>query len=204
MTIKKTNNLESRAQFSLFVTSYLPLFILIIFKQFYINFSDLVWGGFTFNSINNFIEKFGLSAILIVIGAYGYWGAQLTFSNIDKASNNGFPSVVTNIKNKNSEAISYIATYIIPFAFQKFDSWFELISVLFIIIIIYRIYINSSLLLINPVMNLKYAIFDFEFEENGKIKNGMIITKNKYLQEDDSVKLYQIGNKMYYSKNIAK
>lgn len=203
MPVKKINNLQSQAQFSLFVTSYLPLFILIIFKQFYTNFDNLNWGGISFKSINYFLENFGLSTILIIIGTYGYIGAILTFKNIEKASTNGFPSKIIDVKNKNSEAISYIATYIFPFAFQKFDSWFELISILFIILIIYRIYINSSLLLINPIMNLKYAIYDFEFEENGKNKNGMIITTNKFLQEEDNVKLYQIGNKMYYSKNIA-
>lgn len=202
MKIRTTNNLEKRAQFALFVTSYLPLFALIIFKQIYSNYSFLIWGGISLSTINQFVEKFGLSAILLITGLYGYWGAIQTFKNIDKASSNGFPAKIVDIKNKNSEAVSYIATYIIPFAFQNFNSWFELISVSFIIYIIYRIYINSSLLLINPILNLKYALFDFEYLENNKRKNGMLITKNKNLQEDDNVKLYKIGNKMYYSKKI--
>ena len=193
------NNLEKKAQFALFVTSYLPLFALIIFKQIYSNYSFLNWGGISIKSVNQFIENFGLSSILLIIGLYGFWGATQTLKNIDKASSNGFPVKILDIKNKNSEAISYIATYIIPFAFQNFNSWFELISVSFIIYIIYRIYINSSLLLINPVLNLKYALFDFEYIENKQNRNGMLITRNKEIQEDDIVKLYKIGNKMYYS-----
>jgi hypothetical protein len=197
--IRMANNLEKKAQFALFVTSYLPLFALIIFKQIYSNYSFLNWGGISIKSVNQFIENFGLSSILLIIGLYGFWGATQTLKNIDKASSNGFPVKILDIKNKNSEAISYIATYIIPFAFQNFNSWFELISVSFIIYIIYRIYINSSLLLINPVLNLKYALFDFEYIENKQNRNGMLITRNKEIQEDDIVKLYKIGNKMYYS-----
>ena len=204
MNKRIANNLERRAQFALFVTSYLPLFILIIFKQIYTNFSFLNYGDVDLDSVNLFIEKFGLSIILSFVSIYGYYGAMKTLNNIHKSSENGFPVKITDIKNKNSESIGYIATYIIPFAFQNFDNWLELISVCFIIYIIYRVYINSSLLLINPVLNLKYSIFEFEFEENKKLKNGILISKNNELQEDDLVKLYSIGNKMYYSKKIKK
>ena len=202
MNKRIANNLERKAQFALFVTSYLPLFVLIVFKQVYTNFRFLNWGGFSGSSLNLLMEKFGLSIILTVVGIYGYHGAMKTLKNIHKASDNGFPVKITDIKNKNSESIGYIATYIIPFAFQNFDNWLELISICFIIYIIYRVYINSSLLLINPVLNLKYSIFEFEFEEASKNKNGILISKNNELQEDDFVKLYSIGNKMYYSKKI--
>jgi len=198
------NNLERQAQFALFVTSYLPLFILIIFKQVYTNFNFLNWGGFSFISLNLFFQKFGLSIILMLIGIYGYYGAQRTFANIHKASDNGFPAKILDVKSKNSESIGYIATYIIPFAFQSFDNWLELISICFILYIIYRVYINSSLLLINPVLNLNYSIFEFEFQENDKRKNGILISKAKDIQEDDLVTLYSIGHKMYYSKNNYK
>ena len=204
MNKRIANNLEKRAQFALFVTSYLPLFILIIFKQIYTNFSFLKLGSFDLSSFNLLMEKFGLSIILSVVSLYGYYGAIKTLNNIHNASENGFPAKIIDIKNKNSESIGYIATYIIPFAFQNFDNWLELISVCFIIYIIYRVYINSSLLLINPVLNLKYSIFEFEYQENEKSKNGILISKNNELQEDDLVKLYSIGNKMYYSKRLKK
>jgi hypothetical protein len=196
------NNLERKAQFALFITSYLPLFVLIIFKQVYNNSQYLYWGGFECSSINLFIEKFGLSIILSFLGIYGYYGARTTLRNIHRSSKNGFPVIISRIKNKNSESIGYIATYIIPFAFQGFNNWLDLVSVCFIIYIIYRVYINSSLLLINPVLNLRYSIFEFEYMENDKLKDGILISKDKELQEDDSIKLYSIGNKMYYSTKL--
>ena len=122
MNKRIANNLERKAQFALFVTSYLPLFILIIFKQIYKNFLYLKWGGFDLTSINLFIEKFGLSIILSFVSIYGYYGAMKTLKNIHKSAENGFPVKITDIENKNSESIGYIATYIIPFASRSSKS----------------------------------------------------------------------------------
>lgn len=196
---KHVNSLRKWAQFSLFVTSYTPLFALISLKQVHNNKAFLNWGGFNIEAMFCFLEKYGLSFLLIIIGSYGLYGAKMTLENIKKRATNGFPVTVSEVKNKNSESINYIATYIIPFAFQAFDSWFELISILAIILIIYRIFINSTLLLVNPLLSFKYGLYEIEFIESGKIKSGMILTTDKYLVENENIRLYAIGHKMYYA-----
>ena len=70
---------------------------------------------------------------------------------------------------------------------------------LFLMAIIYRIYINSSLLLINPLLSFKFAIYEIEYVENEKNKNGLIISRNKYLQDDADIKIYEIGHKLYFA-----
>jgi hypothetical protein len=193
------NNLHGLAQFALFVSSYLPLFILIIVRQVSENWEYLHWAGFSLEGFSVFALKFGLSAILIlvsVIGLFGYWQ---TLGNIEEVAKNGNPVTVKDVKNKNSEAIGYIATYIIPFLFQGFSGWYECLSVLFLMAIIYRIYINSSLLLINPLLSFKFSIYEIEYTENDKNKNGLIISRNKYLQDDANIKIYEIGHKLYFA-----
>jgi NADH:ubiquinone oxidoreductase subunit 6 (subunit J) len=197
----EANNLHGMAQFVLFVSSYLPLFILIIVRQVSENSEYLHWTGISLIGIKLFIFKFGLSSILFltsVIGLFGYWK---TLGNIEEVAKNGNPITVKDVKNKNSEAIGYIATYIIPFLFQSFNGWFECLSVLFLMAIIYRIYINSSLLLINPLLSFKFAIYEIEYTENKKNKNGLIISRNKYLQDDANIKIYEIGHKLYFATN---
>ncbi len=193
------NNLHGLAQFALFVSSYLPLFILIIVRQVSENSVFLHWAGFSFVGIKIFALKFGLSTILIlvsIIGLFGYWQ---TLGNIEEVAKNGNPVTVKDVKNKNSEAIGYIATYIIPFLFQSFTGWYECVSVLFLMVIIYRIYINSSLLLINPLLSFKFSIYEIEYVENNKNKNGLIISRDKCLQDDSNIKLYEIGHKLYFA-----
>nr|WP_321356999.1 hypothetical protein [uncultured Draconibacterium sp.] len=120
-----TNRLRGMAQFSLFATSYLPLFILLIAKQINSNYEYLKYGGFEIESIEIFITKFGLSFVLSIIAVLGFIGFKLTISNLENDADNGYTVEIFDIKNKNSESISYIATYIIPFAFLDLTGFFD-------------------------------------------------------------------------------
>lgn len=174
MTIKnrKTNDLHGIAQFALFVSSYSPLFILIIIKQVSTNLDCLNWGGFNKAALYIFFSKFGLSAFLLLVAFIGWIGIYRTLSNIQDVAKNGFPVTLKSVSNKNSESIGYIATYLIPFLFQSFNSFYECFSVIFLLAIIYKIYVNSSLLIINPLLSMKYAIYEIEYEQNSKAKKG--------------------------------
>lgn len=193
------NNLHGLAQFAMFVSSYLPLFILIIVRQVSENSEFFHYAGFTLVGLKTFALKFGLSVVLILVSVVGLFGYWQTLGNIEEVAKNGNPVTVKDVKNKNSEAIGYIATYIIPFLFQSFSGWYECLSVLFLMAIIYRIYINSSLLLINPLLSFKFAIYEIEYVENDKNKTGLIISRDKYLQDDANIKLYEIGHKLYFA-----
>ncbi|HCM20983.1 MAG TPA: hypothetical protein DIC46_09485 [Porphyromonadaceae bacterium] len=196
----KINSLRGAAQFVLFATSYIPLFILIAFKQISENISFLTWGGLNIDSTIICVQKFGLSILSIAISIIGFIGYKWTFQNLEKVSPNGDNVTIVKIDNKNSESIGYIATYIVPFLFQSFDGWYELFALFFLMVIIYRIYINSNLILINPVLSFKYSLFEIEYrQQNGKIKNGLIIIKNKHVDEDEIVKIYEIGFKLFYA-----
>jgi hypothetical protein len=95
----------------------------------------------------------------------------------------------------------------------ELNNWFDLLSILFLILIIYRIYINSSLILINPILGFKYSLYEIEYLEKESsmkedlvkeiFRTGYVITRDRFLQEDEKIKLYEIGHKMYYSKTIS-
>lgn len=197
----KNNDLKKGAKFALFVSSYLPLFILVILRQLSDNYNYLHWGGISINSIKIFLSFFGLSSVLTLVSILGIIGLYNTLKNIEDISENGFNAQIIDIKNKNSESIGYIATYIIPFLFQSLNGWYEGISILFLMGIIYKIYINSSMILINPILSCKYSIYDIEYSKNKKIKNGFIISKDNSLQDEDKIKLYEIGSKLFFAIN---
>lgn len=195
------NNLHGIAQFALFVTSYFPLFALIIIRQVSENSDFLHFSGLDWASIKLFFSKFGLSAILSIVSIIGLFGYWKTLGNIEEVAENGRPVKIKDVKNKNSEAIGYIATYIIPFLFQSFSGWYECVSVLFLLGIIYRIYINSSLLLINPILSFRFSIYEIEYKDGDKEKNGLVISRDKYLQDEADIKIYEIGHKLYFAIN---
>jgi hypothetical protein len=194
------NNFKKVAQLVLFATSYIPLFILIIVKQISENISFLSWGGLNIDAVLLCFQKFGLSIFASLISVFGMLGSIFTFSKLEKDSKNGDIVTIINVDNKNSESAGYIATYITPFLYQGFDGWYELAVFIFLMIIIYIIYVNSNMILINPILNIVYPIFQIEYkEQNGKERNALIITRNKYLIEDTKIKIYPIGFKLFYA-----
>lgn len=197
----KTNNLHKIVQFVLFVSSYSPLFILIIFSHLYQNAEYLYWSGISLIGIKLFVLKFGLLSVLFSVLIIGTFCYRQTLSKIEEVAKNGNPITVNDVKNKNKEVIGYIATYIILFLFQSFNGWIECFSVLFLMVIIYSIYINSSLLRINPLLRFKFAIYEIEYTENKKTKTGLIISSDKYLQYDVNIRIYEIGHRLYFAMN---
>ena len=203
MTNKIENNeiLSTGIQFSLFTTSYFPLFLLIIVKQISQNYEYLNWGGVNIESLKVFFLNFGISSILIPISVYGLIGIYFSFKNFNEYLKEGDEVTIKDVKNRNSESISYIGTYIIPFLFQNYSTFYELFAITFLLFVIYKIYINSSLLLINPLLNIKYSIYEIDFIDKEKInKSGMVIMQRKNLEEENEVRIVKIGHKLYYSK----
>ena len=193
------NNFKKTSLFVLFATSYMPLFVLIVLKQVSENISFLSWGGLSIDAIVLCIQKFGLSIFVCLISILGLLGYILTFKKLKKDSVNGDNVTVLNVNNKNSETAGYLATYIIPFLFQGINDWYELFAFVFLMTIIYRIYVNSNMILINPVLNFKYSIFEIEYrQQNGKTKNALVISKGKYLMENSIIKIYEVGFKLFY------
>lgn len=201
----RRNMLHSGVRFALFATSYSPLFLLMILKIFFTHASYLKWGGFSQETILNYLKYFGLSTVLIGFMIIGSFGLLLFLTKIQRSADvNGFPVVIKDVKNKNSEAISYIGTYIIPFLFQNYSEPYEIISISILLVVVYFIYINSTLILINPVLNLWYSLYEVEFVNqpqpvnNNKNKNGLIITRDRFLEEEDHMMFRRIGHKLYF------
>lgn len=200
--------LHSGVRFALFATSYSPLFLLMILKIFFKYPDYLHWGGVNKAAIILFLKYFGLASVLILLMVLGSLGIHLFLKQINSNTlSNGSPVEIKDVKNKNSEAISYIGTYIIPFLFQDYTALYEIISILILLIVIYFIYINSTLILINPLLNLKYSLYEVDFHddyheaENKKLKNGLVITKERYLEDADKMLIKRIGHKLYYGIN---
>ena len=189
--------MHKAAQFALFVTSYTPLFVLIIGKQITDNYTFCHFAGFGAVALWVWFTKFGLSTILGALVAFGLFGHCVTLRNVEEAAKNVDPVTIHRINNKSGESIGYIATYIV---FQGFDDPFETFAVVIILVIIYRIYVNSPLLLVNPILSLSHGLYEIEFTIGEKERMGYVISRNKALDEDDRTMLYPIGHRLYYAR----
>lgn len=131
-------------------------------------------------------------------------GIIVLLNNLESNLKNGTKVKVTKINNRNSEAIGYIATYIVPFLASDFSNWFESSIFIVVMVLIYSIYTNSNMILINPLLSIRYSLLEVEYmmvgDKSGVSYDALIIAYNKDLKESVNYQLYQIGFKLYYGK----
>lgn len=199
----RRNGLRRGARLSLFIVSYLPMFTIMVFRQLYTYREWLHFGGFSRESISNFLRYFGAVAVLGVFCACGIIGLAILLKNIARrTASSGDHVKVVDVENKNSETMAYLFTYVIPFVFQDLSRLDSVIPVAILLVVTYAIYRNSTLILINPTISMWYGLYLVEYVE-GTLetrRRGMLITRTPYLQEDDHLLIKRIGHKLFYAQ----
>jgi hypothetical protein len=143
-----------------------------------------------------------MPTIIIVVSLYCTVGVFALLKNIRRNVNNGIIVNVTKIRNLQGESIGYIATYILPLVTGDFDSVEGQLIVAFTLLVIYRLYIKSNLLLVNPLLNIRYSLLEIEYTTpvDGLQYDAIIITDTNEYTEHTKYKLYSVGFKLYYGK----
>lgn len=204
MKARNNNGLRHGASFSLYVTSYIPLFLIVMMKQVRENWEFLHWSGMTKAGIGCFFSKFGMSCLLGLLSVVGVIGICILIHNLKANLHNGRIVTVLKISNRNSEAIGYIATYIVPFMASDFSSLFECGMFVIVMGLIYTIYTNSNMILINPLLNIWFSLLEVEYKIVGdkadEVHDALIITDTNDFKEKVNYDIYQIGFKLFYGK----
>ena len=202
----RSQGLKRGARLALFFVSYVPLFLILIIQQLYKYREHLTWGGLNRESMYLFIKYFGVVSVLVAVSLFGLLGLWLLIANVSRrTASSGDTVTIIDIDNKNSESISYLFTYLIPFLFQDLSNPIVVLSVFILLLVTFLIYTNSSMLLTNPTISIWYSLYQIEYIEHGteKKKKGMILTKDKYLEERDQVKLKRLGHRLYFATEFG-
>ena len=204
---ERKNGLTFGARYALFIVSYLPMFFIMIFRQLYVYNDFLKWGGLNKYALWIFIKYFGAVIVLLLASIFGVFGIVLLLNNMARKTHlNGDIVTVKDIENKNSETITYLFTYVIPFVFQDLSDPGSVVPVFILLLVTFFIYRNSTLILINPTISMWYSLYMVEYtEDNGSLpglKKGMLITKEAFLEENDQLKIKKIGHKLFYAEPL--
>jgi hypothetical protein len=200
MALNNPHLLKRHSLFAMFCLSYLPLFLLLIIKVLVANKEFLHFAGFKKEFVLTFFERFGFVLLLVLLSIYAVIGTKLTIRKIYQKKGNAFPVTISSIKPKNEEALSYLASYVIPLLIQGTIGVFEYSTFAVLFLIYYKLYSTSSLILINPILNLKYGLYDIEYSHiNGEKKQALVISKQQWLNEEDELKLLKLSHRLYFA-----
>lgn len=194
----QTNHLIGLAPLVLFLSSYLPLFILIIVRQVYANYNYLSWGGINVDALCCMVKHFGMSLFCSVLSAFGVIGTIFVFMNLRRRVENGHTYRIIEVSSMNDEPLAYIATYIIPIMFEDYSSLIDCVTIVCIFFVIYRLYIRSKLILVNPILSLNYSIYSVRYMDGNIQRQGVLISHNNDILENDQAKMYNVGHQLFY------
>lgn len=197
----KVNSLIGLAPLMLFLSSYIPLFGIIALRQIISNFDYLNWAGFSCSGIMLFVTHFGIASLCMVFIIVGSIGTYFVFELIKSDAPNGNNSKIIEVTSMNDEALGYLATYVIPLLYQDYSNLMDFCTMIVIFVIIYKLYVNSKLLLVNPMISFKYSIYSIKYHDGDIQRQAMLISPDKNILENDTVKLYNIGYQLFYGYN---
>ncbi|MBP5456306.1 MAG: hypothetical protein J6Y37_07380 [Paludibacteraceae bacterium] len=194
----RINHLVGLAPIVLFLSSYVPLFVLIIVRQTLSNLEYLSWGGINEESIVCMIRHFGMSIVCFIMTFLGLIGTWLVLDNLNERVKSGHTFKIEELSSMNDEPLAYIATYIIPLLFDDYNNLTDFLTIICIFYIVYRLYIRSKLILVNPILSLKYSIYNVKYIDGDIPRQGILISNNNDILEDDQVKMYNIGHQLFF------
>lgn len=105
------------------------------------------------------------------------------------------PITVGGIDNSNMDVLSYIATYLIPFLWFKFDTYWANASNILIFLMIGYLYAHSGMIHINPALSLLgHQIYRIETDKGFK----RIVISNAEVTKGSTLKAVKLTNNTYY------
>lgn len=167
--VTQNNEMNGITLLLLFLTSYIPLFLLIAIRYTLVNRSHLVFGGFTIDAFKECLRYFGMPIGLSLLSFISIVCCHRFLKKLEKDSKNGDKASIEKIENRNSESLGYIASYILPFISTNGEDIVEVFTFIILMIIIFVVYIRSNMVLINPILNINHSIYNIEFKYMTKI-----------------------------------
>ena len=99
---------------------------------------------------------------------------------------------------KDSDAMSYLVTYLVPFLDVHFSDISNAISLAILFITVGIIYVNSNMIHINPLLNFCcYHIFEVRDSDG---KTWALISKQSYIRDGTALDAVILGNYVLFEK----
>jgi hypothetical protein len=158
----------------LFLSSYVPLFLIL---------------GFLARSHGKMHGSWVFFAIAVIL-ALGVW-AYLRWATLRL---NPTHLTAERVSDKDSEIMSYIATYLMPFLTDFSKPWIDLLPQGIFFFVIGFLYVSSNMIYINPTLTfLRYHVFEIETEG----EDVYTIVSRFRPRRRQSLKCVRIGHNLY-------
>lgn len=100
--------------------------------------------------------------------------------------------VIEQLSPKDTEGVSYIVTYLIPFLDLKLEDRSSAVALLLLFAIVGVLYVHSNMVYINPILNLMgYHLFEVE---SATKKKQALLTRRSYVERGTRIRVVSLGD----------
>jgi len=164
-------------RFVLFLSSYIPLWVI---------FALVTWH-----------DRRSIAITFVVIAALSFAGALVFLCAVQRFA--GIEMPVGVIRRKDGETMSYIASYIIPFAATPFDKPEQIAALGIFLVVLCAVYIRSAMIHINPLLSLLgYNLYEIEDADG----NPYFLISRRGLRRGETVRVIDLANGIFVEKRL--
>lgn len=151
-----------RVRILLFLSSYLPLFFIL---------SVLLFS-------KSWIVSAACAAIC-AIGPLGLWG----YVHRSRKRHQRKPACLRDYQRRDSEVMSYIASYVVPLATVSLDLLPQMFILITFLLVLLILYVNSNMIYINPLLNL-FGFHLYEIEIEGSDLSRYYLARKRLIRNE--------------------
>jgi hypothetical protein len=164
------------ARILLFLSSYVPLCAI---------FAVLLWE-----------EHFFYALAAIGIGVASLVGLTLYLRSVQRLG--AKPVTVEEVSRQDSEAMSYIVTYLLPFLGLAFSNWRQGVALAIFFLMLGFLYVNSNMIHINPMLNaFRYHLYEVTLSD-GSVRT--LIARRRRVNRGSTIRVIQVGDDLIIEK----
>lgn len=157
----------------LFLSSFSPLFALIIIKEL----TEILNGNWTFNFLNTFI-----CILLLVLLFFGIICFILILNNIKKFKSKKI-EIISKQNITDQHFLGYFSIFVLFAITFEIEMYSMALIFLIILIFIGFVYVKNDMYYINPLINLLgFSFYDIEYKDiNGTINKARVFHKGRLI-----------------------
>ena len=102
---------------------------------------------------------------------------------------------ITRTRYRDGDAISYVVTYVVPFAALGVQTWESKLALLFFLALVGLLYVRAHLFYVNPLLSaIGYRLFEVE-TKSGRIM--LVLSRQKYIRVNSTVDVRTLSDYIF-------
>ncbi|MGY3968292.1 anti-phage protein KwaA [Aeromonas enteropelogenes] len=192
--------MNTKEKIKLYILSLMFLFVMVIFLSINIeppsSDSELKYNIVIYYTLSNWLPILMLFFIIYCEFVRREFDFELNGSASDSL-------LVIDCKSENYEHLSFLATYIVPFAGLNFDSPFKLLAYLFLLIVIGIIFVRTDKYYTNPTLSIYgYKLYRATLADHVSHYHSVIVITKHDLKKGQNIAYKFISEDVCFARKI--